>query len=312
MKIAFGEPRSYKDNKEILEGYAAKLRRINELSRKYNYINRRDKDRRRRYLDPTEQRLEFCLKHCRGKHKIRDLRSEIKGLREEYENYRREILGNNLPLIVTIAKRYSRNNNIEDLLQEGSLGLLKAFEKYDCRKKVSFATYAAYWIKQSIVRYITDNREESIIKVPYDIASALSRARNHEEHMTTIEDIRKIAKTNRKNAERIMSGMMTSYTPSLDMELNEDGSSLLMLIGKLDETEWNEKDSILKECIKNLNQKEQQIINYRYNTFDHYTFVEVGKKLGISKQRAQQIEAKALKKLKTCYYYYKFKRHDKS
>jgi len=301
MKIAFKEPRAYKDNKAILKGYAAKRRRINALSREHNYINRKDKDRRRKYLDPTEQRFEFLLKHCRGKSKIRELGE----LQEQYEDYKKEILGNNLPLIISIAKKYSKNNNIEDLLQEGSLGLLKAFEKFDPRKKVAFVTYATYWIKEFILRYVKENREESVIKLPEDIARAIARTRSQEEYMTSIENIGKIAKTNRQNAKRIMSGMMVSSTTSLDKELNEDGASLLMLIGKLDEADLVEKDSILKECIKKLDKKEQQIINYRYNPIDPNTLKEVGEKLDVTKQRVQQIEARALKKLKIYYSEYK-------
>ncbi len=223
-----------------------------------------------------------------------------------------ELVKANLRLIISIARRYSPNGLfLSDLIQEGNIGLLKAVEKFDYRKGFKFSTYATWWIRQAITRYLAENTRtiripvhiiETIYKISKIISTKFYQGYGRE---PTLEELSKeiglpVEKLN--YIFKVMKQPISLETTVGDEEDStlgdfiEDQNTL-----KPEEVTFNSALSEkIRELLKTLSPREEKIIRMRFGIGekDYYTLEEVGKKFGVTKERIRQIETIALRKLK--------------
>jgi len=221
----------------------------------------------------------------------------------------RKLTESNLRLVVKIARSYmSSGVAFLDLIQEGNIGLMKAAEKFDYRKNVRFSTYAAWWIRQSIVRAIAKNQRH--IKLPHRKEELLRKVQRFYYTFSQTEgrkpDISEISKDLNVKEEEI-SSLLNSATPvvSLDWE-DESGDS--RLVDMYEDTTYQPDKDLLRKCfqedtirfMEHLRDKERQVLMARFSFHGgkRVTLKKIGEEMGISPETVRQIEMKAIKKLK--------------
>lgn len=145
-----------------------------------------------------------------------------------------KMINSNLRLAISIANKYSKYGNVsfEDLIQESNIGLIKAVDKFDWRKGFKFSTYACWWIKQAVTRYLTANN--SILKIPsHTIAHARkvwNVIKEYEEEFglePSVEEIAEITQLEPYQVKQAISAAKAKYVRSIDKPIGEDGSRTL-------------------------------------------------------------------------------------
>jgi RNA polymerase primary sigma factor len=222
---------------------------------------------------------------------------------------RQTLIEANLRLVVRIAKKYmTRDVALLDLIQEGNLGLIKAASKYDFRKRVRFSTYASWWIKQAIVRALSNKRRT--IRLPHrkeeklrKINKAYNSLSQELKRAPTIEEIAEELGLKLREVETIV--QISNAVVSLDGPTQEDSGTLQDII---EDTSYIPEKDLLRENLRErtlkfletLLDKEKQILLYRFAFYGgkKYTLKKIGDEMGISPETVRQIEIRALKKLK--------------
>jgi len=259
------------------------------------------KDDIRYYLDSIgDQRL------LTKKEEVNLARRMRYGSKEECNYARNTLAEKNQRLVISIAKGYRSNGlSFVDLISEGNIGLMTAIDKYDYKRGCKFSTYATWWIRQRILRYLAmQSRTIRLTNGVYEDIRCVKKVKNdfwreHGRYPTT----EYIATETGMPAKRILQiERLSMHLRSLDAPVDEDGNSLESILeGKDgDRTENSELKEVMDFILKTLPKRDREIIKMRYSIGykQNYTLEEVGRRFRITRERVRQIERKALNKFK--------------
>jgi len=234
---------------------------------------------------------------------------------QEGEDYqakvaKRKLVQANLRLVVSIAKKYIGQGVLfMDLVQEGSLGLIRAAEKYDYSREFKFSTYATWWIKQTIIRAISNNSRA--IRIPVHMTDKIRKYKKTVVELSfslgkeaTEKEIATKMGLNVKKIQAIKKAIIKEPI-SLDSPVTDDLSveDYIQDESYRSPEEQTHKKALcdgMEELLKNLDEREKKIITYRFgiNGEQTKTLEQLGHLMGFSKERIRQLEDVALKKLR--------------
>lgn len=221
----------------------------------------------------------------------------------------RRMVSCNLRLVVSIAREYTgRGVPLLDLIQEGSIGLLIAAKKFDYTREVKFSTYATKWIRQGVTRCIMNH--SGLIRVPIRAAERIRKilfAQNQlRQQMETEPDAQQIAQYAQIEPAKVKEYLaLLPEVCSIDAPAGDGEDSLKMLLEDIhapqpqEELVRQELEKTIQTLMEQLTDRQREVVRLRYGWEDGtcYSLDAIGRRLGISKERARQIEGEALRKL---------------
>ena len=223
----------------------------------------------------------------------------------------KHLIAANLRFVVKIAKAYQTEQaHLADLINEGNVGLIKAAERFDDRRGVRFISYAIWWIRQTILKSVAS--QYKIVRLPMSkarrirkIAKIVQKIRQAEEREPTWEEIAKELNIGKEEILEALQNVRRDF--SLDLPLFEGQNSPLSQI--IESTLYPSPEELLfhdsfrsemKEALKHLSPREAKILSLYFGLDDQrpHTLEEIGKKIGLSRERIRQIKVRALERLR--------------
>jgi len=240
-----------------------------------------------------------------------DLAQKIQAMNAGSEAARERMIRSNLRLVISIAKRYSNMGlSFSDLVEEGNIGLMRAVEKFNPERGYRFSTYASWWIKQAIMRALSN--QGKTIRIPvymYDIISKWRKVRDGlMQKLSRVPTRKEIAAIMEVPVSKIKEIENIAGRPSsLNAPVSLDGTAELIDLIEDDSSQTPEaqmgevlKNERIHELLDNLDEREKRILILRFGLglHDTHTLEEVAQQFGITRERVRQIEAAALKKIR--------------
>ncbi len=260
------------------------------------------------------QRIERCrlAQEELAQSRLDDERAEeLKRFIEDGRNARDHLIRANARLVISVAKKYlNRGLPFLDLIQEGNIGLMRAIRNYDYHKGFKFSTYATWWIRQAITRALAD--QGRTIRLPVHLSDQVFRMRREQNRLAqelgrapSVEELASALEVSPAKVEQMLAVMRSPL--SLQMTVGEDEDEDLGDIiedREASDPEESAAQAIMSEemlrLVENLPERERQVIEMRFGLQgdEPLTLTEVGRRLGITRERARQLEAQAINRLR--------------
>lgn len=240
----------------------------------------------------------------------RNLSKSLKVVQTQLMNAKARMVEANLRLVISIAKCYvNRGLAMSDLVQEGNLGLMKAVDKFEYRRGYKFSTYATWWVRQACTRAVADYG--SLIRVPVHMTESYNKMRRVQQtylqengHLPTEQEVAKLCNLPLSKVQLLNQAMRT--IESVDTPIGDEEDTTKLDFVRADEgsdpaVSYMDKslEASIRQALEKLPPRESAVLRLRYGIDggrDH-TLEEVGRALGLTRERVRQIESAAIKRI---------------